>query len=72
MQELPDLANDPRFSIEAIGRYLELYWTNVHDSSFPILHKPTFKTSEADVLLLCTMISLGGYCTPLTVRVIES
>ncbi|KAH9811991.1 fungal-specific transcription factor domain-containing protein [Melampsora americana] len=61
--ELSFLENDHRFGCEEISKYLNLYWIHVHQTSFPILHRPTFKTSEASVFLLCLMICLGAYFT---------
>ncbi|EGG02616.1 uncharacterized protein MELLADRAFT_109937 [Melampsora larici-populina 98AG31] len=61
--ELSFLENDVRFGIKEMSTYLNLYWIHVHQTSFPILHRPTFKTSEASVFLLCLMMCLGAYFT---------
>ncbi|KAG0149829.1 hypothetical protein CROQUDRAFT_104773 [Cronartium quercuum f. sp. fusiforme G11] len=57
------LETDVRFGPDQMGLYLNLYWSNVQETSFPILHRPTFKTSEASVSLLCLMMCLGAYFT---------
>lgn len=56
--------NDKILIEDRFSYYLSVYWLVFHPQ-FNILHKPSFKTSEAEPLLLLSMILVGcNYCTP--------
>lgn len=55
--------NDKILVEDRFSYYLSIYWLVFHPQ-FNFLHKPSFKTSTAEPLLLCSMILVGcNYCT---------
>lgn len=59
MNILPNTTTDSLyFTPESLSRYLDLYWSNF-DPIYPMIHKPTFKATEARPELLICMIVVG-------------
>ncbi|RCK64702.1 hypothetical protein Cantr_00297 [Candida viswanathii] len=58
--QLQDLPFETKTSIEdRISFYLYLYWKHFH-TQFTFLHKPSFDTKSAELLLLVAMIAVGA------------
>lgn len=68
---LEDLPFDAKLSIEdRVSFYLYLYWKHFH-SQFTFLHKPSFDTKSAELLLLVAMIAVGAcYSFPDTAEIL--
>ena len=56
---IPELENNPDFTVSKIKWFLELYWSLYH-CQYPILHRPSFSTYEAPPLLLLSLIMTGS------------
>ena len=59
IQYIPELKNNPDFTIPKIKWFLELYWSLYH-CQYPIIHRPSFSTSEAHPLFLLSLIMTGA------------
>lgn len=58
--KLQDLPFDTKHAIEdRVSFYLYLYWKHFH-TQFTFLHKPSFDTKSAELLLLVAMIAVGA------------
>lgn len=65
-QLIPALGSHPDFGIGQVETFLEVYW-NVYHPQYPILHRPSFSTTDCNPLLLLCMIIHGAsltYCLP--------
>ncbi|SCV02312.1 LAMI_0G17788g1_1 [Lachancea mirantina] len=58
-QYIPELERHPDFNISSLEWFLEVYWLLYH-RQYPILHKPSFSTHEAQPLLLLSIITIGA------------
>lgn len=63
---IPALANLQFGQLQA-ERALEIYWGYFH-VQFPILHRPSFNTSQANPFLLLSMVMMGAALSPCTDR----
>ncbi|CEP60804.1 Sdd4p LALA0_S01e19350g [Lachancea lanzarotensis] len=58
-KHIPALRGHPDFEAKKFEGFLEIYWLLYH-SQYPILHRPSFCTHDAEVVLLLSMIMIGA------------
>ncbi|CAH2356085.1 zinc finger protein [[Candida] railenensis] len=65
-QLIPAISSHPDFGVSQVETFLEVYW-NVYHPQYPILHRPSFSTTDCNPLLLLCMVIHGAsltYCLP--------
>ncbi|KAK4701194.1 hypothetical protein P7C70_g5040, partial [Phenoliferia sp. Uapishka_3] len=55
------LRGDSRMSTKAMSNYLKLFWTRVHETQAPAVHRASLRTEAAPTPLLLAMMLLGCY-----------
>ncbi|ORY89416.1 fungal-specific transcription factor domain-domain-containing protein [Leucosporidium creatinivorum] len=60
-----NLRGDTRMTRGAMMEYMELFWTRVHETQAPAVHRASFKASTAPTPLLLSMMLLGCYFSSL-------
>lgn len=59
LKNIPSLESNPDFGLFHVERCLDIYWLIFHPQ-YPILHRPSFISSEANPLLLLAMVMIGA------------
>lgn len=57
---IPSLESHPDMELDAIQRYILLYWERFH-FQFPVLHRPTFEADSTPGPLLWSIIMIGAH-----------
>ncbi|KAK9460186.1 fungal-specific transcription factor domain-containing protein [Lipomyces oligophaga] len=55
---IPQLVNDPMFTLDTIKMSLDLFWQKLHPQ-FPILHRRSFQVDNTPPALLLSMLAIG-------------